>query len=118
MAAETKPNKTKNLEFGPWAEMNSFELELCCSIAYRVWEFIPSYDRAQMRKSALPLELFLSFWNPKSAGTCQPRNAVNGMGCTGEAGQTSKAGQFLRLHHSTWKRLYIQFFELLKASAA
>ena len=24
------------------------------------------------------------------------------MGCTGEAGQTSKAGQFLRLHHSTY----------------
>ena len=79
-----------------------FELGFCCSIAYRVWEFIPSYDRAQMRKSALPLELFLSFWNPKSAGTCQPRNAMDGMGCTGEAGQTSKAGQFLRLHHSTY----------------
>ena len=42
---------------------------------------------------------------------------MNGMGCTGEAGQTSKAGQFLRLHHSRWKRLYIQFFELLEASA-
>ena len=41
---------------------------------------------------------------------------MNGMGCTGEAGQTSKAGQFLRLHQSTWKRLYIQFFELLEAS--
>ena len=39
-------------------------------------------------------------------------------GCTGEAGQTSKVGQFLRLHHSTWKRLYIQFFELLEARAA
>ena len=48
----------------------------------------------------------------------QPRYATNGMGRTGEAGQTSKAGQFLRLHHSTWKRLYIQFFELLEANAA
>ena len=46
------------------------------------------------------------------------RNAMNGMGCTGEAGQTSKAGQFLRLQHSTWKILYIQFFELLEANAA
>ena len=26
---------------------------------------------------------------------------MNRMGCTGEAGQTSKAGQFLRLHHNT-----------------
>ena len=41
---------------------------------------------------------------------CQPRNAMNGMGCTGEAGETSKAGQFLRLHHSTRKRLYIHSF--------
>ena len=49
---------------------------------------------------------------------CQPKNARNGMGFTGEAGQTSKAGQFLRLHHSTWKRLYIDLFELLEASAA
>ena len=35
---------------------------------------------------------------------------MNGMGCTGEPGQTSKAGQFLRLHHSTWKRLSIKLF--------
>ena len=27
---------------------------------------------------------------------------MDGMGCTGEAGQTSKAGQFLRLHHRTY----------------
>ena len=40
---------------------------------------------------------------------------MNGLGCTGEAGQTSKTGQFLR-HHSTQKRLYIKFFELLEAS--
>ena len=40
---------------------------------------------------ALPLEHFLSFWNPKSAGV---------MGCTGEADRTSKAGQFLRLRHT------------------
>ena len=32
---------------------------------------------------------------------------MNGMECTGEADQTSKAGQFLRLHHSTWKKVYI-----------
>ena len=38
------------------------------------------------------------------------------MGSTGEAGQTSRARQFLRLHYSTWKRLYIQFFELLELS--
>ena len=39
-------------------------------------------------------------------GGHQQRNAMNGMGCPGEAGQTSKAGQLLRLHHSTWKILY------------
>ena len=40
------------------------------------------------------------------------------MGCTGEADQTCEAGQqFLRLRQSTWKRLYIQFAELLEASA-
>ena len=43
---------------------------------------------------------------------------MNWMDCTGEAGQTNKANQFLRLHHSTWKRLYIQFFELVEANAA
>ena len=48
---------------------------------------------------------------------CQQKNAVNGMGCTGEADQTYKAGQFLRLRQSTWKRLYIQFAELLEDSA-
>ena len=32
---------------------------------------------------------------------CQQRNAINGMGCTSEADQTSKVGQFLRLHHNT-----------------
>lgn len=36
---------------------------------------------------------------------CQQRNAMNRTGCTGEAGQIRKAWQFLRLHHSTWKRL-------------
>ena len=46
--------------------MLSFELGFCCSIAYRVGEFTPC-DRAQMGKGVLPLELFLSFWNPKSA---------------------------------------------------
>ena len=46
--------------------MLSFELGFGCSTAYRVGEFTPC-DRAQMGKGALPLELFLSFWNPKSA---------------------------------------------------
>ena len=52
-----KQNKTKikKMEFGPWAEMNSFQLGFCCSIAYRVRGFISSYDRAQMRKCALRL---------------------------------------------------------------
>ena len=49
---------------------------------------------------------------------CQQRNLMDGMGCTGEADQTSKAGQFLRLHHSSWKRLCIQFFELQEANVA
>lgn len=31
--------------------------------------------------------------------------------------KTSKAGQILRLHYSIWKKLYIQFYELLEASA-
>ena len=39
---------------------------------------------------------------------------MNGMECKGEAGQTSKAGQFLRLRHSAWKKLYIQFVEFWK----
>ena len=43
---------------------------------------------------------------------------MNGKGCTGEAGQTSKADQFLILHHDTRNRLYIQFFEVLEANAA
>ena len=45
------------------------------------------------------------------------------MGCTGKAGQTSKAGQFQRLYayiiaHGRDAIVYIQFFELLEASAA
>ena len=43
---------------------------------------------------------------------------MKGIGYTGEAGQTCKAGQFVSLHHSIWKRLYIQIFELLEANAA
>ena len=34
---------------------------------------------------------------------------MNGMGCTGEAGQTSKAGQFLRLHHIVNIQLFMHF---------
>ena len=34
---------------------------------------------------------------------------MNGMGCTGEAGQTSKARQFLRLHHIVNIQLYMHF---------
>ena len=45
----------------------SFELGLCLSMTYRVGEFVPS-DRAEMGESTLPLELFLSCWNPKNAG--------------------------------------------------
>ena len=36
-------------------------------MTYRVGEFIPS-DRAEIGESTLPLELFLSCWNPKDAG--------------------------------------------------
>ena len=43
----------------------SFELGFCCSIAYRVWEFIPC-DRVQIGTSALPLEVCISFRNPKA----------------------------------------------------
>ena len=37
----------------------------------------------------------------------QQRDAMNWIGCKGDVDQTSKAGQFLRLHHSTWKKVYI-----------
>ena len=37
---------------------------LCFSMAYRVGEFIPRV-RTEMGDSTVPLELFLSFWNPK-----------------------------------------------------
>ena len=36
-------------------------------MTYRVGEFVPS-DRAEMGESTLPLELFLSSWNPKDVG--------------------------------------------------
>ena len=36
-------------------------------MTYRVGEFVPS-DRAEMGGSMLPLELFLSCWNPKDVG--------------------------------------------------
>ena len=84
-------------------------------VAAQSTEFIPC-DRAQMGKSALPMERSVLFWNPKKCG-CQQRNAMNGMGCICEADQTSTVGQFLRLRHSTWKKVYIQFFELLEANA-
>ena len=41
---------------------------------------------------------------------------MNGMGCTGEAGQTSKVGQFLKVHQCTLNKPYIQFVELMEAS--
>ena len=44
---------------------------------------------------------------------------MNGMGCTGEAGQTGGEGggeQFLKVHHSTWNKPYIQFVELMEGS--
>ena len=68
--------------------------------------------RAQMGEKCVALGTFSFLLESEKCG-CQQRNAMNGMGCIGEAGQTSKAGQFLRLHHSTWKRLYIQFLLLL-----
>ena len=92
-------------------ELLSFEQGLCCSMVYRVWAFI------SCGKKCVALGTFSFVLKSKTCG-CQPRNAMKGMGCTGEADQTSKAGQFLRLHHSTRKRLHIQFFELLEASAA
>ena len=60
----------------------------------------------------------ISFLLESEKCRCQLRNAMNGMGCTCEAGQTNKVGQFLILHNSTRKRFYIQFFELLEANAA
>ena len=94
----------------------SFKLGFWHIIAYRVWEFIPC-DRAQIGKARCPLEPFLSFWYPKSAGIS---SRTQWMGWDIQVKQVRQVrwGQFLRLHHSTWKRLYIQFFELLEASAA
>ena len=51
-------------------------------------------------EKCLALGTFSFILESKMCG-CQQRNAMNRMGCTGEAGQTSKAGQFLRLHHNT-----------------
>ena len=67
-----------------------------------------------MGKSALPMERFVL--ESEKCG-CQQRNAMNGMGCICEADQTCKVGQFFRLRHSTWKKVYIQFFEPLEANA-
>ena len=36
-------------------------------MTFRVREFVPS-DRAEMGESTLPVEFFLSCWNPKDAG--------------------------------------------------
>ena len=96
--------------------MLSFELGFCCSIAYRVGEFTPCV-RAQMGKGALPFKLFLSFRNPKNAHVSR---GTQRMGSDVQVKQVRQVrwGQFLRLHHSTRKRLYIQFFELLEANAA
>ena len=44
-----------------------------------------------MGKSALPPGTFSFILESEKCG-CQQRNAMNGMGCTGEAGQTSKVG--------------------------
>ena len=71
LAAETK--KFRSLVHGLrgivwfWVEFWTGILLHISSIAYRVWEFIPC-DRARVGKIALPLELFLSFWNPKGEG--------------------------------------------------
>ena len=42
----------------------SFELGLSLSMTFTVGMFVSS-DRAEMGESTLPLELFLSCWNPK-----------------------------------------------------
>ena len=58
-------------------------------------------------KMCVALATFSFVLESKKCGChCQPKNAMNMTGCTGKVGQTSKAGQFLRLHHSTWKRRY------------
>ena len=79
--------------------------------------FIPC-DMAQMGKGALTALGTCSFALESEKCGWQQRNAMNGLGCTGEADETSKARQFFRLDQSTWKRLYIQFFELLEGDAA
>ena len=58
-------------------------------------------------KNALPLELLLSLWNPKVRVSAEKRDEREGM--YREAGQTSKAGQFLRLHHIVNIQLFMHF---------
>ena len=54
------------------------KLGFCWSIAYRVGEFIP-LDRALIRKSALPLKLFLSSWNKKKWVSADKRKEQDGI---------------------------------------
>ena len=65
----------------------------------------------QLVQSSLSL-----FWNPKrtgvSRGTQRTRSDVASMWS-----RVDKAAQFLRLHHSTWKKRYIYFLELFKTNA-
>ena len=82
---------------------------------YRVGEFI-SLDGAQMGESALCFGS-ISFVLESLKWRCEQKNGMNGMGCTGEGDETSKAMQSFRLHHRTYNELYIQFFELLEANA-
>ena len=57
----------------------------------------------------------LLFWNPDSAGVGTGAQTIPGMGC--KVDWTSTTGQFFKLHHSTQRELYVQFFELSKTNA-
>ena len=52
-------------------------------------------------KSVLPLVMFLNFGS-EICDSAEHNECQNGMECTGETVQTSKAGQFSRLLHSTF----------------
>ena len=67
-------------------ELLSFEQGLCCSMVYRVWAFI------SCGKKCVALGTFSFVLESEKCG-CQQRNAMNGMGYTGEAGQ-SRRGSF------------------------
>ena len=60
-----------------------------------IWDFVAGlfYVKGpRWEKVHCPWNFFI--FESQKCG-CQSRNTMNGMGCTGEAGQTSKVGQFL-----------------------